>query len=174
MGRGDHERSQLALGRDAAATSGRSPVGATSRCSASRPSPRRSPRAPRRARPRPSATALERYSTWSFQRPLDLAEYVALVDYGDVEDPDGEGGARAGRRRHGGDRTRTSRCASSSAVTTPPPGTRWARSRASTTRTSVSSRSTRTSTCATGARTARRCASSSTRGSTLITSSRSV
>ncbi len=37
--------------------------------------------------------ALKRFSTWSFHGRFDLAEYVALVDYGDVEDPDGEGGA---------------------------------------------------------------------------------
>ena len=36
--------------------------------------------------------ALERYSTWSFRDGLDLAEHVALVDYGDVLDPDGAGG----------------------------------------------------------------------------------
>ncbi len=36
--------------------------------------------------------ALERFSTWSFQGRFDLADYVALVDHGDVEDPDGEGG----------------------------------------------------------------------------------
>jgi formiminoglutamase len=37
--------------------------------------------------------ALERYSTWSFDDHVDLAELVALVDYGDVDDPDGEGGS---------------------------------------------------------------------------------
>jgi formiminoglutamase len=37
--------------------------------------------------------ALERYSTWSFEDGVDLAECVALVDYGDVEDPDGDGGS---------------------------------------------------------------------------------
>ncbi len=36
--------------------------------------------------------ALARYSTWSFTDQADLADAVALVDYGDVEDPDGEGG----------------------------------------------------------------------------------
>ena len=35
---------------------------------------------------------LERFSTWSFSDGLDLADHVALVDYGDVDDPDGEGG----------------------------------------------------------------------------------
>ena len=36
--------------------------------------------------------ALTRFSTWSFQGRFDLSDYVALVDHGDVEDPDGEGG----------------------------------------------------------------------------------
>ncbi|MHB8380192.1 MAG: arginase family protein [Acidimicrobiales bacterium] len=36
--------------------------------------------------------ALERFSTWSFEDQVDLAEVVALVDYGDVDDPDAEGG----------------------------------------------------------------------------------
>jgi len=36
--------------------------------------------------------ALERYSTWSFHGRFDLAENVVLVDHGDVEEPDGEGG----------------------------------------------------------------------------------
>lgn len=36
--------------------------------------------------------ALERYATWSFRNRLDLLEHVALVDYGDVIDPDGPGG----------------------------------------------------------------------------------
>jgi formiminoglutamase len=39
-------------------------------------------------------SALERYSTWSFSEMADLAESVALVDFGDVADPDGEGGAQ--------------------------------------------------------------------------------
>lgn len=37
-------------------------------------------------------TALERYSTWSFSDGVDLAEHIGLVDYGDVDEPDGEGG----------------------------------------------------------------------------------
>ena len=37
--------------------------------------------------------ALERYSTWSFEDRVDLADRVAVVDYGDVEDPDGDGGS---------------------------------------------------------------------------------
>jgi len=37
--------------------------------------------------------ALQRYSTWSFDERVDLAETTALVDYGDVVDPDGEGGS---------------------------------------------------------------------------------
>lgn len=37
--------------------------------------------------------ALQRYSTWSIQNGVDLAEHVALVDYGDVRDPDGEKGS---------------------------------------------------------------------------------
>jgi formiminoglutamase len=36
--------------------------------------------------------ALERYSTWSFHGRFDLGENVVLVDHGDVDDPDGEGG----------------------------------------------------------------------------------
>ena len=37
---------------------------------------------------------LERFSTWSFSDAVDLADDVALVDHGDVVDPDGEGGAQ--------------------------------------------------------------------------------
>jgi formiminoglutamase len=37
--------------------------------------------------------ALERYSTWSFSEAHDVAESVALVDFGDVDAPDTEGGA---------------------------------------------------------------------------------
>jgi formiminoglutamase len=49
---------------------------------------------PRSATSTPAAVreALERYSTWSFHGRFDLAENVVLVDHGDVEDPDGEGG----------------------------------------------------------------------------------
>src|SRR5271154_3618357 len=36
--------------------------------------------------------ALGRYSTWSFHGSFDLADSVVLVDHGDVENPDGEGG----------------------------------------------------------------------------------
>jgi formiminoglutamase len=36
--------------------------------------------------------ALARYSTWSGQEGVDLAGRVALVDYGDVFDPDGDSG----------------------------------------------------------------------------------
>jgi len=36
--------------------------------------------------------ALSRFSTWSFSDDIDLGEHVALVDYGDVEDPDGPDG----------------------------------------------------------------------------------
>src|SRR5580658_7825388 len=36
--------------------------------------------------------ALERYSTWSFSEAHDIAESVALVDFGDVDAPDAEGG----------------------------------------------------------------------------------
>lgn len=39
-------------------------------------------------------SALERYSTWSFTEMVDLAESVALVDFGDVDAPDAEGGAQ--------------------------------------------------------------------------------
>ncbi|MDE3064744.1 MAG: arginase family protein [Acidobacteriota bacterium] len=38
--------------------------------------------------------ALARYSTWSAEAGVDLAEHVALVDYGDVFDPDGDSGTR--------------------------------------------------------------------------------
>ena len=43
----------------------------------------------------PSAirAALERYSTWSFSEAIDIAETVGLVDFGDVDSPDTEGGA---------------------------------------------------------------------------------
>jgi formiminoglutamase len=49
---------------------------------------------PRSSTSTPAAVrgALERYSTWMFSEALDLAEHVALVDFGDVADPDGEGG----------------------------------------------------------------------------------
>ncbi len=43
--------------------------------------------------PRAIRRALRRYSTWSFLDQFDLAEFVALVDYGDVKDPDGKKGA---------------------------------------------------------------------------------
>jgi formiminoglutamase len=36
--------------------------------------------------------ALERYSTWSYSEAHDIAESVGLVDFGDVESPDAEGG----------------------------------------------------------------------------------
>jgi formiminoglutamase len=50
---------------------------------------------PRSATSTPAAVraALERYSTWSFSEALDISESVALVDFGDVESPDAEGGA---------------------------------------------------------------------------------
>jgi formiminoglutamase len=35
--------------------------------------------------------ALHRYSTWSWASRVDLADYVAVVDHGDVAEPDGEG-----------------------------------------------------------------------------------
>jgi formiminoglutamase len=38
-------------------------------------------------------SALERYSTWSFSEAHDLADSVAVVDFGDVDAPDAEGGA---------------------------------------------------------------------------------
>ncbi|HEY5110762.1 MAG TPA: arginase family protein [Acidimicrobiales bacterium] len=37
-------------------------------------------------------SALERYSTWSFDDQVDLLETMCVVDYGDVEEPDGVGG----------------------------------------------------------------------------------
>jgi formiminoglutamase len=36
--------------------------------------------------------ALERFSTWSYSDHVDLADVVCVVDYGDVLEPDGEGG----------------------------------------------------------------------------------
>ncbi len=50
---------------------------------------------PRSATSTPAAirAALERYSTWSFSEALDISESVALVDFGDVESPDADGGA---------------------------------------------------------------------------------
>jgi formiminoglutamase len=42
--------------------------------------------------PKAVRAALERYSTWSFSDALDIGDHVALVDYGDVDDPDGDGG----------------------------------------------------------------------------------
>lgn len=50
-------------------------------------SPRSSTSTPQAVR-----AALEKYSTWSFRDRVDLADHVVLVDHGDVEDPDGEGG----------------------------------------------------------------------------------
>jgi formiminoglutamase len=49
---------------------------------------------PRSATSTPAAirAALAHYSTWSWSSRVDLGEYVAIVDYGDVPDPDGEGG----------------------------------------------------------------------------------
>ena len=49
---------------------------------------------PRSATSTPQAvrTALEKYSTWSFRDQADLADIVAVVDRGDVKDPDGDGG----------------------------------------------------------------------------------
>jgi formiminoglutamase len=38
--------------------------------------------------------ALKRYSTWSFGDKVDLFDALCLVDYGDVVDPDGDGGSR--------------------------------------------------------------------------------
>ena len=51
---------------------------------------------PRSARSTPEAIrgALERFSTWSFSDGVDLAEHIRLVDYGDVDEPDGEAGAQ--------------------------------------------------------------------------------
>jgi formiminoglutamase len=49
---------------------------------------------PRSATSTPAAVraALDLYSTWSWSNRIDLGEYVAVVDYGDVDDPDGDGG----------------------------------------------------------------------------------
>jgi formiminoglutamase len=38
-------------------------------------------------------SALTRYSTWSYSDMFDLADTMCLVDYGDVADPDGDGGS---------------------------------------------------------------------------------
>ncbi len=48
---------------------------------------------PRSSTSTPAAVrrALERFSTWSFSEAIDLCETIALVDYGDVDDPDGDG-----------------------------------------------------------------------------------
>jgi len=43
--------------------------------------------------PKAIRRALKRFSTWSFLDQFDLAEFVALVDYGDVKDPDGKKGS---------------------------------------------------------------------------------
>src|SRR5579863_1119394 len=50
----------------------------------------------RSAKSTPAAirAALARYSTWSFSEALDIAESVALVDFGDVDSPDEVGGAQ--------------------------------------------------------------------------------
>lgn len=45
-----------------------------------------------RSTPAALRAALGRYSTWSYRDGRDLAESVAVVDAGDVVDPDGEGG----------------------------------------------------------------------------------
>jgi formiminoglutamase len=42
--------------------------------------------------PRAIRAALEKFSTWSFSDQADLSDDVVLVDHGDVDDPDGEGG----------------------------------------------------------------------------------
>jgi formiminoglutamase len=49
---------------------------------------------PRSATSTPDAirAALAHYSTWSYGDSADLANDVALVDYGNVDDPDGNGG----------------------------------------------------------------------------------
>ena len=44
--------------------------------------------------PQAVRAALERFSTWSFSDGVDLADTVHVVDYGDVDDPDGDGGAQ--------------------------------------------------------------------------------
>lgn len=48
---------------------------------------------PRSSTSTPTAVreALRRYSTWSFADAVDIAELMSLVDYGDVQDPDGPG-----------------------------------------------------------------------------------
>jgi formiminoglutamase len=50
---------------------------------------------PRSALSSPDAvrSALARYSTWSYSDMFDLADTMCLVDYGDVSDPDGDGGS---------------------------------------------------------------------------------
>ena len=44
--------------------------------------------------PRAIRDALERFSTWSFSDEQDLVDHVSVVDYGDVEHPDGDEGAQ--------------------------------------------------------------------------------
>ena len=39
-------------------------------------------------------TVLARYSTWSCSDQVDLGDTLSIVDYGDVEDPDGEDGSQ--------------------------------------------------------------------------------
>jgi len=49
---------------------------------------------PRSSTSTPAAVrrALTRYATWLFSESIDLADHVALVDYGDALNPDSEGG----------------------------------------------------------------------------------
>src|SRR5665213_2241807 len=49
---------------------------------------------PRSSTSTPAAirVALKRYATWLFSESIDLADHVALVDYGDALNPDSEGG----------------------------------------------------------------------------------
>ncbi len=49
-----------------------------------------SPRSPT-STPDAIRAAFHRYSTWSWASRVDLAEYVAVVDHGDVDEPDGDG-----------------------------------------------------------------------------------
>jgi arginase family enzyme len=39
-------------------------------------------------------TVLARYSTWSCSDQIDLGDAFSIVDYGDVEDSDGEDGSQ--------------------------------------------------------------------------------
>ena len=120
--------------------------------------------------PQAIRTALERYSTWSWAGRVDLAEYVAVVDHGDVEDPDGDGAReRLAMMLEGVDAPLAIFLGGDNAAT-------WHAMGAFAGGASTSSdwsRWTPISTCATAAQTAHPCVSSSKKGSILATWSKS-